>query len=111
MTADATKANVATYRQVEFPLFKGEERIFQRFLRPGMGVLDLGCGSGRVTRPLAARGVRVIGADLVAAPSTRSTTPRTSWRERSPCCSRTPWPCRSGTVRSTRSCSPTTGST
>jgi len=68
MTADATKANVATYRQVEFPPFKGEERIFQRFLRPGMGVLDLGCGSGRVTRPLAARGVRVIGADLVAAP-------------------------------------------
>jgi SAM-dependent methyltransferase len=61
---DWTLANVARYRPRDFELFRAESAIFDRFLRPGMRVLDLGCGTGRVARRLAGRGVRVVACDL-----------------------------------------------
>jgi SAM-dependent methyltransferase len=36
-------------------------------LRPGMDVLDVGCGPGRHARALGARGLRVVGVDLALA--------------------------------------------
>src|SRR5438034_7323 len=52
-TRDLTSSNVARYTPWDFDLFGAEAAIFDRFLRPGMLVLDLGCGNGRVGRRLA----------------------------------------------------------
>jgi hypothetical protein len=45
----STEANVAGYEPWEFPLFRSEEILLRRILRPGRRVLDLGCGNGRVS--------------------------------------------------------------
>src|SRR5438093_11020350 len=63
-TRDLTSSNVARYTPWDFDLFGAEAAIFDRFLRPGMLVLDLGCGNGRVGRRLARRGVRVLACDV-----------------------------------------------
>jgi len=62
--ADVTSSNVAQYTPWDFELFRAESVIFDLFLRPGMRVLDLGCGNGRVARRLASRAVRVLACDL-----------------------------------------------
>lgn len=64
MNSLGTEHNVAAYRARDFPLFRAEEIVFDRILRPGIRVLDLGCGNGRVTRRLAGEGRRVWAADL-----------------------------------------------
>lgn len=48
------------------PLLALEERVFDAALGPveGLGVLDLGCGTGRHAQRLARRGARVVGLDL-----------------------------------------------
>ena len=61
---DATLDNVRRYEPHAGPLFAAEESAFRRFLRPGMAVLDLGCGNGRVSRQLVEFGVRVYACDL-----------------------------------------------
>jgi 2-polyprenyl-3-methyl-5-hydroxy-6-metoxy-1,4-benzoquinol methylase len=42
-------------------------------LRPGMEVLDLACGHGRIANRLAARGCRVTGLDATFKRSTKAT--------------------------------------
>lgn len=43
-----------------------ETALFDKYLKPGMRVLDLGCGTGRSTKYIAERGVAVTGVDMVA---------------------------------------------
>ncbi|MDP9341916.1 MAG: class I SAM-dependent methyltransferase [Actinomycetota bacterium] len=62
--ADETRSNVAAYRPRDFELFRAESVIFGRFLRPGMLVLDLGTGNGRVASRLALRGIGILACDL-----------------------------------------------
>lgn len=45
-------------------LFTRERTIVERYFRPGGSVLDLGCGVGRTTAPLAERGFDVVGTDV-----------------------------------------------
>jgi len=47
-------------------LFRGERQLLDRYLAPDMRVLDLGSGSGRVTKHIAAAGARVWACDLNA---------------------------------------------
>ncbi len=61
---DVTGHNVARYQQPRFFLFRGERQLFDHLLQPGMRVLDLGCGSGRVSKYPLQRGARVLGCDL-----------------------------------------------
>jgi SAM-dependent methyltransferase len=64
-TIDVTTDNVARYRQPRcLPVFPAERRLIDRLLRPGMRVLDLGCGSGRIFQYLLQHGARVLGCDL-----------------------------------------------
>jgi ubiquinone/menaquinone biosynthesis C-methylase UbiE len=60
---DVTLENVARYEQRLGSVCRAERRIIAG-LSPGMSVLELGCGDGRVTLPLAERGVRVWGCDI-----------------------------------------------
>lgn len=46
-------------------LFDAEAYIFDRYFdEEGASVLDVGCGAGRTTKPLAERGLDVVGVDL-----------------------------------------------
>ncbi len=44
-----------------------EEYFFEKYIKPGMKVLDLGCGVGRSTRFVKDRGAIVVGVDMVEA--------------------------------------------
>jgi SAM-dependent methyltransferase len=51
---------VEVYRR--FP-YRGELEPLSRYLTPGSSVLELGCGTGRLTRPLLDKGCRVTAVD------------------------------------------------
>jgi SAM-dependent methyltransferase len=42
---------------------RGEGEIVARAVRPGAEILELGCGTGRITRQLLARGFRIVAVD------------------------------------------------
>ncbi|HVZ10830.1 MAG TPA: class I SAM-dependent methyltransferase [Candidatus Paceibacterota bacterium] len=48
-------------------IFPAEEKLFAEFLKPGMRILDLGCGAGRTTGYLKNFDPNVHGADVSAA--------------------------------------------
>jgi 2-polyprenyl-3-methyl-5-hydroxy-6-metoxy-1,4-benzoquinol methylase len=50
----------ATMRQ------SGDERVGRLGIRPGLDVLDLGCGDGTTALPIAERGANVLGIDIAA---------------------------------------------
>ncbi|MFF0267291.1 class I SAM-dependent methyltransferase [Kribbella sp. NPDC004536] len=41
----------------------GEDEVIDAAIAPGSSILELGCGVGRITRPLLARGHQVVGVD------------------------------------------------
>ncbi|NKB67223.1 MAG: methyltransferase domain-containing protein [Candidatus Latescibacteria bacterium] len=53
---------VAEYRQVG--LWPAEKTLIERFVPPGGRLLDLGCGAGRTSIPLAQMGFQVLGGDI-----------------------------------------------
>jgi len=61
---DIAPGDFDTYQYPQLPVFPAEERILSDVLRPGMRVLDLGCGDGRITQTLAGRAVGVLAFDL-----------------------------------------------
>jgi len=61
---DVARENAGHYRYPKLSVFRAEERIFADCLGPGMRVLDLGCGSGRILPALAMRSVKVCAFDL-----------------------------------------------
>ena len=63
-TTDVARKNAHRYRYPRLPVFPAEARILSDLLTPGMCVLDLGCGDGRISRALLTRGVRVCACDL-----------------------------------------------
>jgi len=62
---DITRENVDRYQGVaSFSLYAPEQRIINRYLRPSMSILELGCGAGRVTSAMGRHGLRVVAGDL-----------------------------------------------
>lgn len=62
---EVTQENVVQYRQPRrFFLFRGERQLLDCLIQPGMRVLDLGCGNGRISVRLLERGASVFGCDL-----------------------------------------------
>jgi len=61
---DVALQNVNRYQYPRLRVFRAEEKIFADLMRPGMQVLDLGCGSGRILRALAMHSVNVCACDL-----------------------------------------------
>ena len=45
-------------------LWASEQKLFHQYYRPGQTVLDIGCGIGRTTFPLANRELHVVGIDI-----------------------------------------------
>jgi SAM-dependent methyltransferase len=66
VSTDQTLANVAGYPPVRWRqgLLGAERALLERHVRPGMRVLELGCGTGRVTRALLEHGAVVTASDL-----------------------------------------------
>src|SRR4030095_13396052 len=65
--ASVTAENVTRYVQPPtHRLFGSERRILEEYWSPEMRVLDLGCGSGRVTKHMVSIGARVWACDLNA---------------------------------------------
>src|SRR5216683_1223877 len=46
------------------PLLETDLHFCERWLAPASRLIDLGCGTGRLLVPFAARGFRVLGVDL-----------------------------------------------
>jgi SAM-dependent methyltransferase len=46
-------------------LFPAEEKMIDKYFRAGSSILDVGCGAGRTTIPLAQKGYQVVGVDLI----------------------------------------------
>ncbi len=60
-----TLANAEAYGEVEATWTKrGERHVLDTFLSAGNSVLEIGCGTGRITRELARRRVRVVACDV-----------------------------------------------
>lgn len=55
-----------TYDQIHSPLAEGKSLEFYKSLSKGKSVLEIACGSGRLTIPLALDGVNITGLDLSA---------------------------------------------
>ncbi|OHA58429.1 MAG: hypothetical protein A2571_01465 [Candidatus Vogelbacteria bacterium RIFOXYD1_FULL_44_32] len=64
-TTYSTAKSVEIYSQLY--LWPYEKVLFDRYITPGLSVLDVGCGTGRSTYFLNQRGVTVIGIDMVEA--------------------------------------------
>lgn len=65
IAADITRANADTYGEVEATWTKrGERRVLDTFVVPGSSVLEIGCGTGRMTRELVRRHVSVVACDV-----------------------------------------------
>ena len=47
----------------ELSALRGEDELIDAAIDPGSSILELGCGTGRITRPLLARGHRVVAVD------------------------------------------------
>lgn len=60
----SNKSTVKLYASREPVLWKAEEILIGRYFPPGSSVLDIGCGTGRTTIPLARMGYRVTGIDV-----------------------------------------------
>lgn len=61
-------ARIAAYYDLEHESFTGDIELYLSLaLATGDPILELGCGSGRILRPLAAAGFRVTGSDRSAA--------------------------------------------
>lgn len=62
-TTEASEKYAKNARKVG--LTRSEEKVLRRYFSPEAGnVLDIGCGAGRTTRQLAARGFEVVGVDV-----------------------------------------------
>lgn len=46
-------------------LWPYEEFLFDKYVKPGMKIIDIGCGTGRSTHFLKERGAHVVGVDMV----------------------------------------------
>lgn len=67
MEEDPTIANVSAYSDHAVRgdhLYGAESLIITEIIKPGMLVLDIGCGTGRVTRALARAGAKVNACDM-----------------------------------------------
>lgn len=61
-------------------LWPSEDELIQHFWQPGARILDVGCGAGRTTIPLAQQDYWVTGSDLSSAMVQKARNQATQWR-------------------------------
>lgn len=64
MVNDDAYAKFARYYDAYVEGFQADIEMYRHFLRPGMKVLEIGCGSGRILSHLVGSGVQVLGVDI-----------------------------------------------